>query len=101
MVFLLSSLSQFLGRSDVSLLRDQLRDAGIEAKAVILVGSQLDLALRQSQAIVNTAREMVAKLPPEKRAAGTVAAMIHVLKKQMTDQTQQIMQDYLLKPDLD
>lgn len=44
---------------------------------------------------------MVAKLPPEQRAAGTVAAMIHVLRKHMNNQTQQIMQDYLRKPELD
>lgn len=100
-VFLLSSLSQFLGSSDLSLLRDQLRDAGIEAKAVILVGSQLDLALRQSRNIMDTAREMVSRLPQEQQAAGTVAAMIYVLSKHMNSQTQSIMQEYLRKPDLD
>jgi hypothetical protein len=100
-VFLLSALGQFCGKADLTLLRDQVRDAGIDAKAVILVGSQLDLALRQSSEIVKTGREMAAKFPPEKRAAGTVAAMLFVLSQKMNEHINTTLQDILRQPTMD
>lgn len=46
MVFLLSTISQYLTKSDLSLLREQLTSAGIDSKAVYLVGTQKDLVFR-------------------------------------------------------
>ncbi|MBK7300216.1 MAG: dynamin family protein [Moraxellaceae bacterium] len=100
-VFLLSALGQFCGKADLTLLRDQVRDAGIDAKAVILVGSQRDLALRQSSDVVKTGREMAAKIPAEKRAAGTVAAMLFVLTNKMNEHIKNTLQDILRQPSMD
>jgi predicted GTPase len=82
-VFLLSTVSQFITNSDMALVRNQLSAAGIGDKAIFLVGSQRDVALRQDAGIARTADAMAASYPPEQRPAVKVAAMIQLLDKKM------------------
>lgn len=84
-IFLLSSLSQFITAADMSVLREQLSEAGIDAKAVFLIGSQRDVALRQDPNIARTAEKLAERAPPEHRAGAKVAAMMQLLDKKMGD----------------
>lgn len=85
-IFLLSAVSQFLTSSDMSVLREQLPEAGIDKKAVFLVGSQRDLALRQDRGIAVTASKLAERFAPAQRAAARTAAMLQLLDKKMTEQ---------------
>ncbi|MFV3290285.1 dynamin family protein [Pseudomonas sp. NY11955] len=85
-IFLLSAVSQFLTSSDMSVLREQLPEAGIDSKAVFLVGSQRDLALRQDRSIGVAASKLAERFAPEQRAAARTAAMLQLLDKKMTEQ---------------
>lgn len=100
-VFLLSTLSQFFANADLQLLRNQLSDAGIDAKAVRVIGTQRDIALRQDMGIAAAARRMAERFPPEQRAQATVAAMIKVLDGKMTEQVMGTLASHLQSPDLD
>lgn len=100
-VFLLSTLSQFFANADLQLLRNQLSDAGIDAKAVHVIGTQRDIALRQDMGIAATARRMAERFPPEQRAQATVAAMVKVLDGKMTEQVKMTLASHLQSPDLD
>lgn len=85
-IFLLSAVSQFLTSSDMAVLREQLPEAGIDDKAVFLVGSQRDLALRQDREIAVIASKLVEREPAEKRSAARTSAMLQLLDKKMTEQ---------------
>lgn len=85
-IFLLSAVSQFLTASDMSVLREQLPEAGIDDKAVFLVGSQRDLALRQDRGIAVTASKLAERVPPEQRSAARASAMMQLLDKKLTEQ---------------
>lgn len=85
-IFLLSAVSQFLTSSDMAVLREQLPEAGIDDKAVFLVGSQRDLALRQDRGIAVTASKLAERAPAEKRSAVRTGAMLQLLDKKMTEQ---------------
>ena len=100
-VFLLSTLSQFFANADLQLLRNQLSDAGIDAKAVQIIGSQRDIALRQDQGISQKAHSMTQSYPVEKRPQATVAAMIQLLDKKMTEVVSSTLQSHLKSPLLD
>lgn len=84
-IFLLSNAGQFLTSSDMSVLREQLPEAGIDDKAVFLIGSQRDLALRQDRNIAITANKIVERLPQEQRSGARAAAMIQLLDKKMSE----------------
>lgn len=100
-VFLLSTLSQFFANADLQLLRNQLSDAGIDAKAVQIIGTQRDIALRQDRSISQKAHSMTQSYPVEKRPQATVAAMIQVLNKKMTEVVSNTLQSHLKSPLLD
>ncbi len=100
-VFLLSTVSQFFAHADLQLLRSQLSAAGVSSQAVILVGTQRDVALRQDRGIATQARQMVANFPPDKQAAAAVAAMIHVLGERMKKHVQATLAQHLRHPQLD
>ena len=85
-IFLLSAVSQFLTSSDMAVLREQLPEAGIDDKAVFLVGSQRDIALRQDRGIAVTASKLAERVPPEQRSAARASAMMHLLDKKLTEQ---------------
>lgn len=83
-IFLLSNVGQFLTSSDMSVLREQLPEAGIDDKAVFLIGSQRDLALRQDRGIAASASKLTERLPPEQRSGARAAAMMQLLDKKLT-----------------
>jgi len=84
-IFLLSSVSQFLTSSDMSLLREQLPEAGIDEKAIFLIGSQRDMALRQDKDIAKSAETLANRAEPEKRNAARAAAMMALLDKKLNE----------------
>lgn len=84
-IFLLSAVSQFLTATDMSMLREQLPEAGIDDKAVFLVGSQRDLALRQDRGIATSASKLTERMPAERRSAARTAAMMQLLDKKLTE----------------
>ncbi|SFB52146.1 dynamin family protein [Azotobacter beijerinckii] len=85
-IFLLSAVSQFLTSSDMAVLREQLPEAGIDDKAVFLVGSQRDIALRQDRGIATTASKLAERVPPEQRTAARASAMMQLPDKKLTEQ---------------
>jgi hypothetical protein len=80
-IFLLSNIGQFLTAADMSMLREQLPEAGIDDKAVFLIGSHRDLALRQDSKIA----QQTSKLAGGARAA----AMMQLLDKKMSEHATQ------------
>lgn len=100
-IFLLSAVSQFLTSSDMAVLREQLPEAGIDDKAVFLVGSQRDLALRQDRGIAVTASKLAERAPAEKRSAVRTGAMLQLLDKKMTDQASLTLDAQISQPGQD
>ncbi|KHK63816.1 hypothetical protein JZ00_16410 [Pseudomonas frederiksbergensis] len=100
-IFLLSAVSQFLTSSDMAVLREQLPEAGIDEKAVFLVGSQRDLALRQDRGIAITASKLAERAPAEKRSAVRTGAMLQLLDKKMSDQASLTLEAQINQPDQD
>jgi GTPase Era involved in 16S rRNA processing len=100
-IFLLSSLSQFLTAADMSLLREQLSEAGINEKAIFLVGSQRDVALRQDAGLVKQALVLAEKYPQAQRDAAKVAAMISLLDNKMTKHAAKTLDDQISQPNTD
>lgn len=100
-IFLLSAVSQFLTSSDMAVLREQLPEAGIDSKAVFLVGSQRDLALRQDRGIAVTASKLAERAPPEKRAAVRTGAMLQLLDKKMAEQASLTLDTQINQPGQD
>ncbi|CAM3230580.1 dynamin family protein [Pseudomonas plecoglossicida] len=100
-IFLLSAVSQFLTSSDMAVLREQLPEAGIDDKAVFLVGSQRDLALRQDRGIAATASKLAERAPLDKQAALRTGAMLQLLDKKMTEQASLTLGAQIAQPGLD
>lgn len=100
-IFLLSSVSQFLTSSDMSVLREQLPEAGIDDKAIFLIGSQRDIALRQDHGIATTANTMAAKAPAEKRNAARAVAMMQLLDRKLNEMASTTLDRHIHQPDQD
>jgi len=100
-IFLLSAVSQFLTSSDMSVLREQLPEAGIDTKAVFLVGSQRDMALLQDRGIAESASKLAERAAPEKRAALRTGAMLQLLDKNLTERASLTLEAQVSQPGLD
>lgn len=82
-IFFLSRTSEFLGAPDMAVLREQLPEAGLGDKAVFVVGTQRDLALRQDASMPAAAARMAERYPAEQRTSATLAAMLQLLDRKM------------------
>lgn len=100
-IFLLSAVSQFLTSADMSVLREQLPEAGIDEKAVFLIGSQRDLALRQDQKIAASASKLAERHPPEQRPGARTAAMMQLLDRKLSDLANQTLDRQIHQPGQD
>ncbi len=100
-VFLLSIISQFLTVADLKLLREQLTSAGIDSKAVYLIGSQRDLVFRMDRNILVQAQLMAQKYPVEVRSQATIAAMMQLLDLKVQQMADTQISQHLNNPDLD
>lgn len=100
-VFLLSIISQFLTVADLKLLREQLTSAGIDNKAVYLIGSQRDLVFRMDRDILVKAQLMAQKYPIEVRSQATIAAMMQLLDIKVQQMADAQISQHLNNPDLD
>lgn len=96
-ILLLSAVSQFLTSADMAVLREQLPEAGIDDKAVFLLGSQRDLALRQDREIAAAADRLVERIPSEQRQEARVAAMIQLLDKRMTEHARRTLNEQIIQ----
>lgn len=100
-IFLLSSVSQFLTSADMSVLREQLPEAGIDDKAIFLIGSQRDMALRQDRGIAATAAKLAEKQPPAQRNAVRAAAMIQLLDRKLNEMASNTLDQHINQSDHD
>lgn len=100
-IFQLSNVGQFLTSSDMSVLREQLPEAGIDDKAMFLIGSQRDLALRQDRGIAATASKLAERLPPEQRSGARAGAMMQLLDKKLTELANQTLDLQINQPGQD
>lgn len=100
-IFLLSNIGQFLTAADMSVLREQLPEAGIDDKAVFLIGSQRDLALRQDRQIAQTASKLAERVPPAQRNGARAAAMMQLLDKKMSELATQTLDAQINQPGMD
>lgn len=100
-VFLLSIINQFLTVADLKLLREQLTSAGIDNKAVYLIGSQRDLVFRMDRDILIKAQLMAQKYPVEVRSQATIAAMMQLLDLKVQQMAETQISQHLNNPDLD
>lgn len=100
-VFLLSIINQFLTVADLKLLREQLTSAGIDNKAVYLIGSQRDLVFRMDREILVKAQLMAQKYPIEVRSQATIAAMMQLLDLKVQQMAETQISQHLNNPDLD
>jgi len=100
-IFLLSSISQFIGATEMNVIIGQFPEAGINEQAIFLIGTQRDAALRQDPNIAKTAAKLAEKYPPEKRAGIKVSAMIQLLDKQMGEHARKTLDDQINKQGLD
>lgn len=100
-IFLLSNIGQFLTAADMSMLREQLPEAGIDDKAVFLIGSQRDLALRQDRNIAQMASKLADRLPPAQRNGARAAAMMQLLDKKMSELAAQTLDSQINQPSMD
>jgi len=76
-------------------------EAGIDDKAVFLIGSQRDLALRQDRGIAATASKLTERLPPEQRSGARAAAMMQLLDKKLTELANQTLDLQINQPGQD
>lgn len=86
MVFLLSTISQYLTKSDLSLLREQLTSSGIDSKAVYLVGTQKDLVFRMDADLLKKAK-LLAMQYPQNQNQVMIAAMMKLLDNKISQMT--------------
>lgn len=100
-IFLLSNIGQFLTAADMSVLREQLPEAGIDDKAVFLIGSQRDLALRQDRQIALAASKLAERVPPAERNGARAAAMMQLLDKKMSELATQTLDAQINQPGMD
>lgn len=82
-VILLSHMDSFFGKADVSLLREQISTAGINKKAVYVIGSQRDKILRGDRQLLkeadNLANLSAKQNPNVDMAALRAAAQLHLV----------------------
>lgn len=100
-VFLLSSINQFLTKSDLGLLREQLSAAGIDSKAVNIVGSQRDLVFRMDRDLLTQARLLAQQFPVEQRSQATIGAMMQLLDKKSLKMASDAISAHLNDPNID
>lgn len=100
-IFLLSNTGQFLTAADMSVLREQLPEAGIDDKAIFLVGSQRDMALRQDRQIAQKAAKLAERAPLPQRDAARTSAMIQLLDKKLGDLAEQTLKTQIELPGMD
>lgn len=100
-VFLLSAVNQFLTKSDLSLLREQLTAAGIDSKAVFVVASQRDIVFSMDRELQTKASLMAQKYPPEQRSHAAIGAMNHLLDAKLRSMMQNTMAGHLSDPQID
>lgn len=82
-IFFLSKVDQFLSAADMKVFREQLPEAGLGDKAVFLVGTQRDIALRQDAGIVRKAALMAERYPAERRENAALNAMLQLLDRKL------------------
>ena len=102
-IFLLSSASQFLTASDMSVLREQLTEAGISEKAVFLIASQRDMAMQQSQSIIDRAQKYATThaKSPEQHKALCAKAMMEYLDQDLNKLAHDTLNRHINSPHLD
>ena len=100
MVFLLSTISQYLTKSDLSLLREQLTSAGIDSKAVYLVGTQKDLVFRMDAELLKKAK-ILAMQHPQNQNQVMIAAMMKLLDSKIIQMTKDNISGHLSDVTLD
>ena len=100
-VFLLSAVNQFLTKSDLGLLREQLSAAGIDSKAVNVVGSQRDLVFRMDREILTHARLLAQQASTEQRNQATIAAAMQLLDKKTLQMANDAISSHLNDPNID
>ena len=100
MVFLLSTISQYLTKSDLSLLREQLTSAGIDSKAVYLVGTQKDIVFRMDADLLKKAK-LLAMQHPQNQNQVMIAAMMKLLDDKIAQMTRDNINGHLSDVTLD
>ena len=100
MVFLLSTISQYLTKSDLSLLREQLTSAGIDSKAVYLVGTQKDLVFRMDADLLKKAK-LLAMQHSQNQNQVMIAAMMKLLDNKIAQMTKDNISGHLSDVTLD
>lgn len=100
MVFLLSTISQYLTKSDLSLLREQLTSAGIDSKAVYLVGTQKDLVFRMDADLLKKAK-LLAMQHSQNKNQVMIAAMMKLLDNKIAQMTKDNISGHLSDVTLD
>lgn len=100
-VFLLSSINQFLTKSDLTLLREQLTSAGISSKAVHIIGTQRDLIFSMDRELLTKAKLLAMQKPVEIQDKAMVAGMIHLLTKKINDIAEQTINHHLSDDNID
>jgi|GEM_PF-928548 len=97
-VILLSHMDSFFGKADVSLLREQISTAGINKKAVYVIGSQRDKILRGDRQLLKEA-DILANLsakqnPNVDMAALRAGAQLHLVNKKAQNRMVQMLSEY-------
>ena len=100
-VFLLSSVNQFLTKSDLALLREQLTSAGIDSKAVHIIATQRDIAISMDRDLVTKAKLLALQKPEAERDKVTVGAMVYLLQQKIENMAHQTLQLHLTGDSVD
>lgn len=100
MVFLLSTISQYLTKSDLSLLREQLTSAGIDSKAVYLIGTQKDIVFRMDADLLKKAK-LLAMQHSQNQNQVMIAAMMKLLDNKIAQMTKDNIDGHLSDVTLD
>ena len=100
-VFLLSSVNQFLTKSDLALLREQLTSAGIDSKAVHIIATQRDIAISMDRDLITKAKLLALQKPEAERDKVTVGAMVYLLQQKIENMAHQTLQLHLTGDSVD
>lgn len=101
LLLMLSSLGQFLTSSDLAMLREAVPADSARMPAVRVVGTQLDLAMRQDRGIAQIATKLAERFPEEQRSGARAAAMLQLLGHRIGGLYRQTLETQLAQPDLD
>lgn len=90
-IYLFSTVGQFLAAADLALLREQLPAKGIRKDAVFIVGSRRDEALRQDQKLVEQATLLVRQknIPAEQAVAARLQFALQLADRKTAESGQQ------------